>query len=259
VAYRNQTVHIRYVPFRRAFKYALFQILVDVDRLTELDRGLSLLSVNRGGLFSFHEKDHGPKNGQPLRPWAEALWRAEGIELDGGAVRLLCFPRMLGYVFNPLSVWFGYGPEGELRGVIYEVRNTFGESHAYVAPLPAGDHGVDKGFHVSPFMAVEGQYHFALRAPDERFALRIENRVEGRLTHLATLAGERCALTDAVLMQVALGMPFMTLGVTAAIHWQALWLWAKGARYHKKPSPPQRPASTAAPLGQSLPSATKSV
>ncbi len=256
-AYRNRTVHVRYAPFRRSFKYELFQLFLDIDRLTETDRRLSLFAVNRPGLFSFREKDHGPKDGRPLRPWAENIWRAEGVDLEGGKIWLLCFPRVLGYVFNPISVWFGYGPQGDLRGVIYEVRNTFGESHCYVTGTPSQKHSAEKAFHVSPFMAVEGCYHFALRAPDERFALRIENRVGGALRHLATLAGERRTLSDGALLGVALGMPLMTLKVTAAIHWQALWLWLKGARYHKKPPPPQSPASAAAPLGHALPSATE--
>jgi uncharacterized protein len=253
--YRNRTVHVRYAPFRRAFQYELFQLFLDIDRLAETDRALSLLAVNRAGLFAFHQKDHGPKDGSPLRPWAEALWQAEGVELDGGQIWLLCFPRMLGYVFNPISVWFGYAPDGALRGVIYEVRNTFGESHCYVTATPGEKHGAVKKFHVSPFMAVEGQYHFAVRAPDERFALRIENRVDGELRHLATLAGQRRPLTDAALWSVAFGMPLMTLKVTAAIHWQAFWLWLKGARYHKRPLAPETPATAAAPLGQALPSA----
>jgi hypothetical protein len=243
-AYRNRTAHVRYAPFKRAFSYELYQLFLDIDRLDETAAGLRLLAVDRPGVFGFRRADHGPKDGSPLRPWAEELWRQAGVELEGGKIWLLCFPRMLGYVFNPLSVWFGYGPNGDWRGVIYEVRNTFGESHVYIAKA-SPDHAATKAFHVSPFFAVEGDYHFAVREPGERFALRVENRVEGDLRHLATLAGERTALTDAGLLKVLVGMPFMTLGVTAAIHWEALWIWLKGGRYHKKPPPPDHPASAA--------------
>lgn len=249
-AYRNRTAHVRYAPFKRAFSYELYQLFLDIDRLEETAASLRFLSVDKPGLFGFQRSDHGPKDGSPLRPWAEGLWRDIGIDLEGGRIWLLCFPRMLGYVFNPLSVWFGYGPDGDWRGVIYEVRNTFGESHVYVAAAPAADeasgrHAAAKAFHVSPFFAVEGDYHFAVREPGAQFALRIENRVDGELRHLATLAGERVALTDGGLLRVLVGMPLMTLGVTAAIHWQALWIWLKGGRYHKKPPPPALPASPA--------------
>lgn len=256
-AYRNRTAHVRYAPFKRAFSYDLYQLFLDIDRLEETAAGLRLFSVDRPGVFGFRRADHGPKDGSPLRPWAEELWHKAGVDLEGGKIWLLCFPRMLGYVFNPLSVWFGYGPNGDWRGVIYEVRNTFGESHVYVAKA-GSDHAAAKAFHVSPFFAVEGDYHFAVREPGERFALRVENRVGGELRHLATLAGERAALNDAGLLGVLVGMPFMTLGVTAAIHWEALWIWLKGGRYHKKPPPPAVPASPARGLAD-IPSSSNPV
>jgi uncharacterized protein len=243
--YLNRTVHARYTPFKRAFSYRLFQIMFDVDRVSQAAQHLRLLSHNRPGVFSFRDKDHGPRDGGSLRAWSEALWRDHGVRLDGGAIHLLCFPRMLGFVFNPLSVFLGYGPEGDLRGVIYEVRNTFGEAHCYVASTPAEPHTAAKAFHVSPFFDVEGDYLFSLQPPGDAFSLRIENRTDGVLTHLATLAGVRTALTDGRLARVLVTMPFMTLGVVAAIHWQALWTWLKGAKYRRKPAPPLTPASPA--------------
>lgn len=248
-AYHNRTAHVRYTPFKRAFSYELYQLFLDIDRLEETAGRLRLLALDRPGLFSFRRADHGPKDGSPLRPWAERIWREAGVELDGGKIWLLCFPRMLGYVFNPLSVWFGYGPDGGWRGVIYEVRNTFGESHVYVAAASA-DHAAAKSFHVSPFLAVEGEYRFSVREPGARFVLRIENRVRGELQHLATLAGERRTLTDPGLARLVFAMPLMTIGVTAAIHWQALRIWLRGGRYHKKPPPPDHPASTAEALSK---------
>jgi len=157
-------------------------------------------------------------------------------------------PRMLGYAFNPISVWFGFGPGGDLRGAIYEVRNTFGEHHCYVSAAPLAPHATAKAFHVSPFFAVNGDYRFGLTAPEEHFGLRVENWVDGALTHRATLSGTRKPLTDLRLLQVLARFPLMTLGVTAAIHWQALWIWLKGARYHPKPAAPATAMSATAPV-----------
>jgi DUF1365 family protein len=249
--YDNRTTHVRLAPFQRRFTYRIMQIFVDIDRVGEAARGLKFFTYNRPGLFSFYDRDHGERSDRPLREWAERTFARAGIQLDGGAIRLLTFPRVLNYVFNPLSVYFGYGPEGELRGVIYEVNNTFGETHAYVAPaISAGGptrHRAEKLFHVSPFFDVRGCYAFEVVPPGPHFRLSIENIADGERQHLATLAGERRPLRDAALISAFLSLPFMTLGVIAAIHWQALRLWLKGARYRSKPPPPAA-ASVAAEL-----------
>jgi hypothetical protein len=174
-----------------------------------------------------------------LRAWVEAAFAAHDIQLDGGAVRLLAFPRLFGYVFNPLSVFFGYGPDGRLRGLLFEVNNTFGETHSYVAPYRGGEDLIaPKRFHVSPFFDVTGEYRFRVAAPDERLSLKIDNLAGGARTHLATLKGKRRALSSGALLAALLGAPLMTLKVIAAIHWEALHLWRRGARYRPKPTPP---------------------
>ncbi len=245
-AYDNRTIHVRFVPFERRFEQRIFQVFLDIDRVAETAAELRLLSYNRPGVFAFYDRDHGDRSGAPLRRWAEDALAAAGVELDGGAIRLLTFPRVLGYVFNPLSIFFGYGPDGQLRGVIYEVNNTFGETHAYAAAVGDGaDHTAKKRLHVSPFFDVDGRYTFRLRAPGDRFALAIENVVAGRRTHLATLAGTKVALTDRALLASFARLPLMTLQVVAGIHWQALQLWLRGARYRRKPAPPRAAVSCA--------------
>jgi DUF1365 family protein len=248
--YDNRTTHVRFVPFRRRFAYRLMQMFLDVDRVAEAAGDLKLFTHNRPGLFSFYDRDHGDRSGRPLRAWAEAMFARAGVALEGGAIRLITFPRVLGYVFNPLSIYFGYGPDGSLRGAIYEVSNTFGERHSYVAPIEPGggaaEHSAEKCMHVSPFFDVRGRYAFRLGRPGARFSLVIENIADGRREHLATLIGKRRPLTDRALFFAFLRLPFMTLGVIAAIHWQALQLWLRGARY--RPKPPAPPVASAAEL-----------
>lgn len=245
-AYDNRTTHVRFTPFERRFSQRVFQLFLDVDRIEATAANLRFLSHNRRGLFAFYDRDHGDRSGASLRAWAEGALTSAGVDLEGGEIRLLTFPRVLGYVFNPISVFFGYGPEGALRGVVYEVNNTFGETHAYAAAIDGNaDHTAKKRLHVSPFMDVEGRYVFRVRAPDESFALAIENVVAGRRVHLATLTGKRVALTDAALLAAFLRLPLMTLQVTAGIHWQALQLWLRGARYRRKPAPPRAAVSIA--------------
>jgi DUF1365 family protein len=244
--YRARTVHIRFAPFERRFSYDVFQIFLDIDAIGETARRLRTFSYNRAGLFSFHDRDHGDRTGAPLRAWAERALESAGVRLDGGPIRLLTFPRILGYVFNPLSVFFGYGPSGDLRGVVFEVNNTFGETHAYAAAFrPDADLLSPKRFHVSPFFDVAGAYRFRLSEPGAAQSLVIENFVDGARTHLASLRAKRVRLSDATLLAAALAQPFMTLKVIAAIHWEALWLWRRGARYRSKPSPPAAPVSAA--------------
>lgn len=246
--YRGRTTHVRYRPYRRGFAYGLYQLFLDVDRVGDACAAAPLLTYNRAGPFSFYDRDHGDRSGRPLRPWAEAAMAQAGVRLDGGRIWLLTFPRVFGYVFNPLSVFFGYGPGGDLRGVLYEVNNTFGETHTYVANLPgAGAHAVEKRLHVSPFFDVRGRHRFRLRPPGERFSLVIENDVEGEREHLASLVGWREPLTNMRLIAAALREPLLTFKVISAIHWEALWIWRRGARYRRKPTPPAQRLSFAVP------------
>jgi DUF1365 family protein len=244
--YVGHTSHVRFKPQPHKFRYGVFQLLIDLDRLDEAFARLRTLGLGRFGLFSFDARDHGARDGQPLRAWVEAQLTAGKVKASAAQIRLLCFPRILGFVFNPLSIFFINDAKGRLEAVIYEVNNTFGQTHAYVMPA-AGDgdqrQEADKAFYVSPFYGVEGGYRFRLSPPAKTFDLVICKQVAGETDFVATLNAQRRPLTDGALMRLFFAMPLMTLGVVAAIHWQALRLWFKGASFHSRPPGPRAGAS----------------
>jgi len=235
--YVGDVMHARLKPMGHRFSYRVMSLLIDLDRLDAADRQSPLFGVNRTALYSFWETDHGDRDGSPLRAYVQRCAAERGIDLAGGRVLLLCYPRLLGYTFNPLSVYFCYLACGELALVIYEVRNTFGEIHPYVLPVrPAdiSDAGVrqsqEKLFYVSPFIEMAMRYHFRVSPPQDCVKLRIlETDSTGPLL-AATFNGRRRALNTAGLLRAFFALPLVTLKITAAIHWEALRLWAKGAR-----------------------------
>ncbi|GHD40474.1 DUF1365 domain-containing protein [Thalassobaculum fulvum] len=258
--YVGHVMHARPGAHRHRFRYRVVSLLLDLDELELLDRRLASFSVERPNLFSFRNRDHGPRDGSDLRPWVEAAFDRAGRPLAGGRIQALCFPRVLGYVFNPLTIYWGYDPAGRLAGVLYEVKNTFGDQHGYVIPA-APDHrpgtpliqGVDKRFHVSPFLPLEGGYRFRLDEPGER--LRVLIRLvgpDGADRLVATQTGARRELTDTSLLAGLATHPWVTAKVMAGIHWEALRLWLKGAPFHSRPEPPANPVS----LGRDLTPAT---
>jgi uncharacterized protein len=244
--YRGEVMHARLKPVGHRFVYRVFNILIDLDRIETAGRMSPLFSVNRFNLASFHERDHGPGDGSSLRAYVDELLRPCGIDLKGGRVLLLCYPRLFGYTFNPLSIYYAYGRGGRLAAVIYEVRNTFGERHTYVAPVEPGsltEAGLrqerDKLFYVSPFMGMGMRYRFRLRPPTDTVTVRIlETDAAGPIL-AATFSGARRTLTTATLGAACAALPFMALKVVAGIHWEALKLWAKGLNPHPRPRPPQ--------------------
>jgi DUF1365 family protein len=233
--YLGEVMHMRLQPFAHQFRYRVFTLLLDVDRLAETDARLRLLTVDRPGLFSFRRADHGPRDGSDLRPWVEAKL-AEAGRPKPARIMLLSIPRLLGYSFNPLSVFFCHDAEGALESVIYEVKNTFGDQHTYVLPAEPGPdgavrHAQVKEFFVSPFIGMDQTYRFTVRPPGERLAVRIKQaNAEGDYL-IATQNGLAEALTDRALARIALSAPFTTFKIIAAIHWQALRLWLKGAKF----------------------------
>lgn len=247
--YPGEVMHARLKPFVNRFVYRVFALLIDLDRLDVASRAARLFSVGRFNLASFHEADHGPGDGSSLSAHVRGLLARAGQDPEGGRVLLLCYPRILGYVFNPLSVYWRYDDAGALTAVVYEVTNTFGERHGYVAPVKDGElteSGLrqerDKLFYVSPFLETAMRYAFRIRPPTDSVRLRIlESDAEGPILS-ATFTGERRALTDGALLRLCGAMPLMTLKVFAGIHWEALKLWIKGARLVDH-DPPPSPAS----------------
>jgi DUF1365 family protein len=235
--YVGEVMHARLKPIGHRFSYRVMSLLIDLDRLADADRQSSLFCVNGAALYSFHEADHGQRDGSSLRAWAQLRATERGIDLTGGRVLLLCYPRLLGYAFNPLSVYFCYRADGELALLIYEVRNTFGDIYPYVLPVTSGeisDAGVrqqqDKLFYVSPFIEMAMRYHFRVLPPDERVQLRIlETDSEGPLL-AATFNGSHRLLNTKELLRAFFTLPLVTMKIMAAIHWEAMRLWLKGAR-----------------------------
>jgi DUF1365 family protein len=235
--YFGEVMHARLKPIGHRFSYRVMSLLIDLDRLDAADRQSPLFAVNRAALYSFNEADHGARDGSRLRLHAQHRAAECGIDLTGGRVVLLCYPRLLGFTFNPLSVYFCYRAGGELALMIYEVRNTFGNIHAYVLPVQPGEaseagvrQSQEKLFYVSPFIEMAMRYHFRVSPPGDHVRLRIlETDREGPLL-VATFNGRRRELTTAALLRSFVSLPLVTLKIVAAIHWEALRLWLKGMR-----------------------------
>lgn len=237
VLYRGKVMHARWRPVQHRFTYEVMSLLVDLDRLDDADRQSRLFGVNRAAIFSFHERDHGGHEGARLSQHVRQQAAERGIDLSGGRILLLCYPRVLGYVFNPLSIYFCYRASGELALLIYEVRNTFGEMHSYVLPVQQahGERAIRqtqaKQFYVSPFMEMEMHYRFSISPPARHVRIRIVQGNEQGVMFAAAFFGRRRRLTGPRLLAALFGLPFLTFKVIAAIHWEALRLWIKGVPY----------------------------
>lgn len=233
-------VHRRYRPKVHGLKYRVFSLLVDLDQVELLSKRLKLFSLNRANLFSLHEQDHG--TGAPgglkrtIVEKVEARHAGTAIE----RVVMLCFPRVLGYVFNPLTVYYCYGVDDALKVLVYEVNNTFGDRHHYVLSVDADQQGTlaqacTKKMYVSPFNAVDGTYEFHVSAPEDKLAVGVNLRVDGAPVLKAYLSAQTSELSDRALLGAFVRLPAMTFKVIAAIHWEALLLWAKGLKIKKRP------------------------
>jgi DUF1365 family protein len=243
--YPGRVMHARLNPFGHRFEYQVFSLLADIDRLDELARSTPLLAVNRAGLVSFHESDHVERPGETLRQFADRLLGQAMPGRRAQRIVLLCYPRILGYVFNPISVFFAYDAKDRPMALLYAVRNTFGERHTYVAPILPGEldaAGIRqtraKILHVSPFIGMSARYDFRILPPGKVVRLRINETEGGEPLLAATFVGEATPLDTPNLARCLVRFPLMTLKVMAAIHWQALKLWVKGARFRASPPPP---------------------
>jgi DUF1365 family protein len=241
--YAGTVMHRRIKPHAHRLRYSIFSLLIDLDELEQLSARLRLFSRNGFNIFSFHDKDFGNKSGEPLRMQIERDLHDAGIELDGGAIRLLAMPRLLGYGFNPLSVYFCYRSDLTLAAIIYEVHNTFKERHAYLIPVTENGDGLvhqlcAKRLYVSPFMDMDMTYSFRIAPPAQNVAISILARDLDGPVMTAVLTAARRELTDTVLLRAFAVYPFLTVKVIAAIHWEALLLWLKGMRLRNRPPAP---------------------
>jgi len=237
-------MHRRLRPRENAFRYRVAYLCLGLDAL-ECAAG-RWLKLDRPGLVSFRRADHGARDDGDLAAWLRRLLAEHGLaEICDGEPVLMTMPRMLGYVFNPVSFWFCRDRSGALRAVLCEVNNPFGESHCYLVhradaqPLPP-DQWLDgrKVFHVSPFLPVEGGYRFRFRLDDKTAHVDVNYHDADGLMLATSVSGRRRPLTDRAVLRHFLGNPTMTLGVIARIHWQALQLWRKRVKFYRKPNPP---------------------
>jgi len=261
--YVGQVWHKRWRPIVHTFRYSVFYLLVDINHLANPDRhnaGPWCLSFDRFNLFSIHEKDYLDKDSDGLRKQIGTALADAGIDEEPAKVMLLTMPRVLGYAFNPINIYYCLQADDSVSAVLYEVNNTFGERHNYafqagqgqsVLPNALSPHQADKNFHVSPFFPVKGQYRFRQSLPEESISLAISYRdQENRPLLSTTLSGQRAHLDSINLLALFFKIPFLGFKVTAAIHVQAARLWLKGLAFWRKPIPPRQVVTGATPLKQ---------
>ena len=237
--YRGRVTHHRVRPRVHDLAYALFYFLIDLDELPALARRRWLFGWNRAALFSFHDADHGLGDGRAFRDVLVDALSGAGYTQRAWRFEVLCLPRILGYVFNPITVVYCHDDE-RLVAMLYEVSNTFGERVNYLLPVPADGasvirHTCAKAMYVSPFFDVDGRYRFDLTVPDERIALSIRHEDEAGLRLHAGFTGRRLPWTTRNLLWMFLRFPLATFKVIAGIHWEALRLWLKGIPLYPRP------------------------
>lgn len=244
--YAGKVMHQRMKPVGHRFAYDVFSLMIDLDRLDEADHLSAVFSVNRRNLLSFHEKDHTDAPGIALRSYVDALLLEAGLPSRASRVLLVCYPRILGLVFNPIAVYYAYDGRGTLTALIYEVRNTFGERHTYVCPIGSGDvsdagirQQCAKVFHVSPFIPMAMRYQFRMLPPGDEVRWRILETDEDGPLLAATFSGARAPLETGRILRLVARIPHLTIKIVAGIHWEALKLWIKGVGFISRPQAPE--------------------
>ena len=235
--YSGQVIHTRFKPKKHYFKYKVFSLLIDLDEINKINNNLNFFSYNKFNLISFFDKDHGNRDGSNVKEWVKENLIERNIKFQNIRVEILCYPRILGYVFNPLSILYVYNEKNELISIFYEVKNTFGEQHTYI--FETEDQKIiknkcDKKFYVSPFIDMECVYNFSVTKPGESISVIInQHDKEGKLL-FASQDGKSQDLTSKNLILNYLRHPLMTFKVIVAIHYEAFKLWFKKVKLVKK-------------------------
>ena len=234
--YNGEVTHTRFKPVRHFLKYKTFSILIDLDEIDQLDKSIGIFSHNKFNIFSFYDKDHGDRDGGNLKEWVILNMKKFNIKENITNVKVLCYPRIFGYVFNPLSIFYCYEKD-KLKAIFYEVKNTFNEQHTYIFKIKNNEEIVQKckkKFYVSPFMDMETYYNFKLKNPNDKLSVFIKQTdAEGAIL-TATQTGDKKEFNLKQLAINFLKYPLMTIKIIGSIHYEALLLWKKGAIYRKR-------------------------
>tara|TARA_Y100000590_G_scaffold330596_2_gene375589 strand:- start:344 stop:1114 length:771 start_codon:yes stop_codon:yes gene_type:complete len=236
--YRGKVVHKRFKPKEHYFKYNVFSLFLDLSELKKIEKEIKIFSYNKFNIISFYDSDHGARDETSLDQWVKLNLKKIGVTTDKIKIKILCYPRIFGYVFNPLSIFFIYDKNQNLKAILYEVKNTFGEQHTYIFKVEKNIDLIEnfcvKKFHVSPFINMNCTYFFRTLKPEKKMSVVInQNDNEGKLLY-ASQDGYKKELTNKNLIISYFSHPLMTFKVIGAIHFEALKLWLKGVKFVKK-------------------------
>ena len=234
--YNGEVNHTRFKPVKHFLNYKTFSLFIDLDEIEQLDKSISIFSHNKFNIFSFYNKDHGDRDGNCLKKWVIFNLKKYKIEGNISKIKILCYPRIFGYVFNPLSIFYCYENE-KLKSIFYEVKNTFNEQHTYIFKIKDGEEikqKCKKKFYVSPFMDMETFYNFKLINPNQRLSVMIKQTDAEGTVLTATQTGDKKEFNFKQLLINFFRYPLMTLKIISSIHFEALLLWKKGAIYRKR-------------------------
>ena len=235
--YNGTVIHKRFKPKVHFFKYKVFSLFIDLSDLNLLNKNINFFSYNSFNLISFFDKDHGERDGSSLVEWVKKNLEKNNINSENIRIKLLCYPRILGYVFNPLSVFFVYDKHENLISILYEVKNTFGEQHTYIFKIENDhllQHNCSKKFHVSPFIEMNCNYFFRILKPSEKISVVIDQYQLDEKILFASQDGKRVDFNSKELLKSYVKHPLMTFKIILAIHFEAFKLWLKGIKFIKK-------------------------
>ncbi len=234
--YNGEVTHTRFKPVRHFLKYKTFSLLIDLDEINLLDKSIGIFSYNKFNIFSFYDKDHGDRDGGNLKNWVISNLKKFQIKEKITNIKVLCYPRILGYVFNPLSIFYCYEKD-KLVAIFYEVKNTFNEQHTYIFKIKNNEEIIQKcrkKFYVSPFMDMETFYNFKLLNPNDKLSVFIKQTDADGTILTATQTGDKKEFSFKQLAINFIKYPLMTIKIISSIHYEALLLWKKGAIYRKR-------------------------
>tara|TARA_B100000686_G_scaffold309292_1_gene351059 strand:+ start:3618 stop:4385 length:768 start_codon:yes stop_codon:yes gene_type:complete len=237
IIYNGNVIHRRFKPKEHFFKYKVFSLLIDLNELEMIEKKIKIFSYNKFNIISFFDIDHGPRDGSSLKEWIKKNLVDIGVNHDKVTIKLLCYPRIFNYVFNPLSVFFIYDQNSQLVSILYEVKNTFGEQHTYIFKTNDDKNIVNncsKKFHVSPFIEMECHYYFRVLKPSDKISVIIDQWDKAGKLLYASQDGVAKELNNKNILISFISHPLMTFKIIAAIHYEALKLWLKGVTFVKK-------------------------